>query len=761
MSNILHYQTPGQVTTQQVMSPSPRDGGEDAELSSYVNVIYTHCWLIAGVTFFFLLIGLAYALLARPIYEANMLIHVEEESPKEVRNLLLESGSMFSMKTSASAEIELLQSRLVISRAIDKLNLDISGEPDYLPWVGRLLSNYSEYLPAPNWLRERGYGWGGEHIRIGTFSMPDEFLNREFELTLEKNRQFRLIEPKSGIVAAGTVGEPLSILLPAGRGHIELTVEQIVGAPGTRYILQHSSRQLLIDEILKRLQVTEQGKQSGIIRASLKGSDAQEVHDLLSEIAKAYISQNASRKTQEADSALLFMEKQLPDMKRQLDASESRYAKFRNENSMVDLGEDGRISLQQSAAMKTRKMELDQKRNELLTRFTPEHPFVHGVDAQLADVKAEMRQLAGHIKGLPLLEQEMVRLARDVKVNTDLYTALLNTARQLRLTTVAKTSNVRLVDMPLKPEKPVAPNRVRIVGVSLMGGLMLGVFGAFVRKSLQKAIDDPADIEQTLGMPVYAAIPHSKAQTDLLEQGEPGSTQTPLLACSAPTDVAIESLRTFRTVLQYNLSSLHGKVVLITGPTPGTGKSFVSANLAALLGSGGKRVLLIDGDLRNGHLHSYFGMGRQAGLSEAIAGDKRLENVIHKDVQPNVDFMTTGALPENCSELMMRPGLASLLAVLETRYDVILIDSAPVLAVSDPLILGMHAAAIYLLIRAGMTTPGDMAEALKRFNQAGLSANGFLLNGVPLKGRRYSYGYVYGRQWRINYIGKDAATAKA
>jgi tyrosine-protein kinase Etk/Wzc len=326
---------------------------------------------------------------------------------------------------------------------------------------------------------------------------------------------------------------------------------------------------------------------------------------------------------------------------------------------------------------------------------------------------------------------------------------------------VAKTSNVRLVDMPLKPEKPVSPNRVRIVIVSLMGGLIMGVFSAFVRKSLKKSIDDPADIEQTLGMPVYAAIPYSKAQAELIGEAEPGAVQTPLLACSAPIDVAIESLRTFRTVLQYNLSGMNGKIVLITGPTPGTGKSFVSANLAVLLGSGGKRVLLIDGDLRNGHLHSYFGMGRQAGLSEAIAGDKRLENVIHKNVQPNLDVMTTGTLPENCSELLMRPALGSLLALLETRYDVILIDSAPVLAVSDPIILGMHAAAIYLLTRAGMTTPADMAESLKRLNQAGLSANGFLFNGVVLKGKPYSYGYRYGHQFRVNYSGKDAAATQA
>lgn len=752
MSNSVRYQPPGLLPVQQFVNPQ-RDAGEDTELSSYLSILYEQRWLVFGLAFVVLLLGTAYALLARPVYEANVLIHVEEESPKESKNFLSESGSMFSMKTSASAEIELFQSRLVISRAVDKLGLDISGEPDYLPVVGKWLSRYSELISAPDWVRQHGYAWGGEKIDIGVMAVPEELLNREFSLTLEDNSKYRINEPQSGFAAVGHVGEPISFVLPSGR--FELLINHISAKPGTRFILIHASRQVLIDDILKHMSVTEQGKQSGIIRASLQGGDPVQVSNLLGEIARAYISQNASRKTQEADSALAFLEKQLPDMKKQLELAEVRYSQFRNQNSTIDLGEEAKIGLQQSASLKTRKIELEQKRIDLLTRFMPEHPFVIGVNAQLAEVNGEIRKLAGHIRTLPQVEQELVRLSRDVKVNTELYTALLNTARQLRLTTVAKTSNVRLVDMPLMPEKPVSPNRVRIVGVSLLAGLMAGVFGALVRKSLQKAIDDPAEIEQMLGVPAYAAIPYSKAQTEMLANADPKSMQMPLLARVAPTDVAIESLRSFRTVLQYTLSRLAGKVVLITGPTAGTGKSFVSANLAALLGSGGKRVLLIDGDLRNGHLHGYFGVGRQLGLSDVIAGVKRIDSVLHRGVLPNVDFLSTGALPEDSSELLMRPALGSLLSSLEAQYDVILIDSAPVLAVSDSVILGMHASAIYLLTRAGMTTAGDVAESLKHLTQAGLAANGFLFNGVPLRNRQYGYGYRYGRYWRVQYEGEQ------
>jgi tyrosine-protein kinase Etk/Wzc len=752
MSNPVRYQPPVLPSFQRYMTPR-RAAGEDTELSHYLDILYEQRWLVFWLAFLVLLMGTAYALLARPVYEANVLIHVEEESPKEAKNFLSESGSMFSMKTSASAEIELFQSRLVISRAIDKLGLDISGEPDYLPVVGKWLSRYSELISAPDWARARGYAWGGEKIDIGLMAVPDEFLNREFSLTLEDQSKYRINEPQSGFAAVGQVGEPMSFTLPSGR--FELLINTIGAKPGTRFTLIHASRQVLIDDILKHMSVAEQGKQSGIIRASLQGGDPVQVSNLLGEIARAYTGQNASRKTQEADSALAFLEKQLPDMKKQLDLAEVRYSLFRNANSTIDLGEEARIGLQQSAALKIRKMELEQKRIDLLTRFMPEHPFMKGVSAQLAEVNGEIRRLAGHIKTLPQLEQELVRLSRDVKVNTELYTALLNTTRQLRLTTVAKTSNVRLVDMPLMPEKPVSPNRVRIVGVSLLAGLMMGVFGALVRKSLQKAIDDPAEIEQMLGVPVYAAIPYSKAQAGMLSDADPRRLQMPLLAQMAPTDVAIESLRSFRNVLQYTLSRLAGKVVLITGPTAGTGKSFVSANLAALLGLGGKRVLLVDGDLRNGHLHGYFGVGRQQGLSDVIAGIRHIDKVLHRGVLPNVDFLSTGALPEHSSELLMRPMLGTLISSLEAQYDVILIDSAPVLAVSDPVILGMHASAIYLLTRAGVTTAGNVSESLKHLTQAGLKVNGFLFNGVPLRNRQYGYGYGYryGQYSRVQYGG--------
>lgn len=733
---------------QQAIAPSmPEDN--DVEFSSYLNVLFDNRWLIVTIALAVALLGTAYAFLVKPVYEANMLIQVEENSQKESKNILGEMGSMFDVKTAATAEMELVRSRMVVSRAIDNLRLYISAQPKYFPGIGKWIADKSKQISSPGVFGYGGYVWGNEHIDVSTFNVPDSLLNREFVVTAEGNGKFRVNEKESNLELRGTVKTPLAF--ETSKGPIELQVDQLDARAGAQFLLKRTSRLALIETVQKNLIVAEQGKQSGVIGVALQGDSPQEVSSILGEISKEYIRQNGSRKTEEADKSLAYLNKQLPELKQQLELSEAKYNQFRNSHGTIDLGEEAKISLQQSAAAKSRKIELEQKRTELLTRFTENHPVVIGVNSQLKEINAEIATATAHIKTLPALEQEVVRLAREVKVNTDLYTALLNTAQQLRLITVAKMSNVRLVDMPMTPEKPVKPNRPMIVTIAVLLGLFLGVLVAFIRKALHSGIDDPVEIEKMLGVPVYATIPHSKMQQELFDQVSRKSPKLPLLAKISSMDVAVESLRNFRTALQFSMSHSKNNIVLITGPTAGMGKSFVSANLAAVIASSGKRVLLIDADFRNGHLHRYFDIGRQDGLSDAIAGTKRLEQVVHRDVIENVDFISTGTLPSNPSEVLLRPNLGILLQSLSGLYDVVLIDGTPILAVPDSLIVGAHAGAIYIMTRAGVTTPGEIAESIKRLSQSGLSAKGVVFNDLSLRPGRDGYAYSYGKYRMVQY----------
>lgn len=720
-----------------------RQDEEEIGLATYFDILWENRWLIASIAFVVTMIGASYAFLAKPVYEANMLLHVEEEGPKESKNIMGDLSSMFDVKTSALSEMELVRSRLVVSRAVDNLRLYIHADPKRFPLIGTWLSGYNKQLSTPGILGYGGYSWGAEKIDVAVFNVPDAMLNREFVLTAERDGQYRVSQKDLGIEFTGKLGTPGVFDTP--KGQIELRVDKLAGKPGAQFLLNRSSRLGTIESIQNSLRVTEQGgKQSGIIGATLQGSDPQEIYAVLNEISKEYVKQNAARKTEEAEKSLAYLNKQLPEIKSQLEQAEAKYNAFRNSNGTVDLSEEAKITLQQSSAAKVKKLDLQQKRLELLTRYTSEHPLVQGIDSQLKEINGEINTMQERIKSLPMIEQNLVRLTREVKVNTDLYTALLNTAQQLKLITVGKVSNVRLIDAPMPPEKPVKPNRPVILALAVLGGLFLGVLVAFFRKSLYGGIDTPEQVERAVGVPVYATIPHSKRQKELYQQVNAKQQRVPLLAAVASEDAAIESLRSFRAALQFSMPTFRNNIVLISGATPGMGKSFVSANLAALMAATGKRVLLIDADLRNGLLHLYFGFGRQDGLSDAIAGARTPEQVIHRKVIENMDFISTGTLPPNPAELLLRPSFGAMLEKLSKEYDMVLIDAPPILAVADTLIIGSHVGAIYITTRAGITTPGEINESLKRLAQAGLSAKGVLFNDLKTRPGRYGYGYGYG-----------------
>lgn len=722
--------------------PFPQEESE-AGLATYLDVLWENRWLIATIAFVFTLCGVAYAFFTTPMYQANMLIHVEEEGPKESKNIVGDLNSMFDVKTSALAEMELLQSRLVVSRAIDNLRLYIHAAPKHFPVIGSWLAERSKQLSTPGIFGYGGYTWGAEKIDVAVFNVPDPLLNREFVLTAESNGGFRLTQKEQSIDLKAKVGETAIFELP--KGTIEIRVDKLDGKPGAEFLLSRSSRLATIESIQHAMKVEELGgKQSGVIGVTLQGSNAALINSVLSEVGKEYVKQNASRKTEEAEKSLAYLNKQLPEIKSQLEVAEAKYNAFRNANGTVDMTEESKLSLQQAAAAKLKKMDLQQKKIELMGRYTEEHPAVQGIDMQLKEINGQISAMNDHIKALPALEQNLVRLQREVKVNTELYTALLNTAQQLRLITVGKVSNVRLVDTPMMPEKPVKPNRPVVIALALMAGLVLGVIFAFFRKSLSGGIDSPEKLEQIAGIPVFATIPHSKKQKELYQQVNAKHQKVPLLANVSSSDVAVESLRNFRTALQYSLPKFRNNIVLITGATPGMGKSFVSANLAAIMAATGKRVLLIDADLRNGLLHLYFGFGRHDGLSDAIAGARRLDQVVHHNVIENMDFITTGTLPQHPSELLLRPSFGNLLQELSAGYDLVLIDAPPILAVADTMIIGAHTGAIYIMTRAGVTTAGEINESMKRLRQAGLEAKGVLFNDLKVRPGRYGYGYTYG-----------------
>ncbi|MDD1643794.1 MAG: polysaccharide biosynthesis tyrosine autokinase, partial [Methylococcaceae bacterium] len=338
-------------------------------------------------------------------------------------------------------------------------------------------------------------------------------------------------------------------------------------------------------------------------------------------------------------------------------------------------------------------------------------------------------------------------LSRDVQVNTELYTSLLNSAQEQRIAAAGSLGNSRIIDFAVTPEKPYWPKPGLLLAIATLLGLSMGSALVFLRHSLQRHDNYPALLEYQVGLPLFAAIPHSKKQRRLARLIDQGRDRQPgILVSQEPLDISVESLRGLRTTLEATLANHESKVIMVSSPAPGMGKSFVSTNLSALLASIKKRVLIIDADMRNGRLHETFSVEKEPGLSDFLAGRVSLGEVIVSLPDVGVDFIPRGSMALNPAELLVLGDLAETLEQLKSFYNHIVIDSPPILGATDAAIIGKHADATFLVVKEGRYTAQELEVSFRRFQQVGVKPNGFIINDMKEGSSYYPYyGYAYNR----------------
>lgn len=721
-----------------------RDGMVD--LTSWFDVLARYRWTFLTVAGLVIALGAIYALIARPVYRADIMVQVEESTntTAATNRVAAQISPVIEVKSAASAEIELLQSRMVVGRAVDNLMLNIEASPRYFPIVGRAIAQNNSELSQPGLLGWGGFAWGSESIAVSELTVPAEMDERKITVTALGKGDYRVSFASDPARANGKVGEPLTV--KTAYGPVNLTISKLDGRPGAQFELRHVPRLAAIARLQQQLHIMERGKQSGVIGVTLEGDSPKLTAAILNEIGMEYVEQNVRRKAAEAEKSLEFLQGQMPQLRQQVEAAESRYNAMRNQRGTVDLSEESKLILAQSVQIQTRLQELKQKRQELAMRFVGDHPSISAIDSQIDSLTAQLNGVTGRIQRLPDVEQNVLRLMRDVKVNTELYQALLNDVQQLKLMKASKVGTARLVDPANVPLKPVRPNRPLIVAVAVGLGVLAGLLMVVVRRSLDGGLTDADEIEQHTGLTVYATIPQSQQQARKFGGAKP---LPGLLALQEPEDPAMESLRSFRTALQFALVGSRNRIVVITGPAPGVGKSFIAANFAAILGAGGKRVALVDADLRRGGLNHRFGSRRSPGLSDVLLGTP-LDKVVQRQVAPGLDFIPTGTQAPQPADMLNSPGMEALIDELKSRYDVVLIDSPPVLAAADAGILASRAGAVFLVARADVTTASELQATDKAIRHAGGDVKGVLFNGLHVEGRWYRSHYHFGKYRYMN-----------
>lgn len=714
---------------------------EEIDLARVWGLLVDRRRLIMAATLGTFILALLYALLATPVYRADALLQVEEKQGGVPG--FSELSEIFVQQSSAQTEIELIRSRMVLGEVIDQLHLDISVTRERWPLIGRLFGGGPPIVEVPPFA---SYADEEAALAVNQLEVPEALLDMPLILEV-RERDFVLRDEDTPLLQ----GRPGKIATSTD-GAVRLLVNFLEAPVGTEFVLTKRRRAAALQGMQSNLSVSETGRNTGVLRLAYTGPSPTRIKAILDGITEAYLMQNIKRLSAQAENSLEFLDRQLPDIKTDLQAAEDVLNEFRLKSESVDLPLETQAMLQRLVEVEARLNELTFKESEINRLFTPEHPAYRTLMEQRQSLKVEKERLNDLIKELPETQQQILRLTRNVQVNQEIYLQMLNKAQELRILKAGTVGNVRIIDNALVAAEPVRPRTALIVVLGTLLGLMGGVSFVLIKAVFHRGIESPEVLEQE-GVPVYATVPKSEGQQRLAVAGgrrkdSAGVHDPSLLAAEEPGDLAVEALRSLRTSLHFAMLDAPNPVLMIAGPSPGIGKSFVAANLAVVLAQVEQRVVLIDADLRRGDLHDKFKVDGAQGLSGWLSGRTSYEDLVVPTGVPHLSLIPRGEAPPNPAELLMRERLPQLLERLSADYDLVIVDTPPVLAVTDATILGRHAGTTMMVARFGVTSLKEIHHAIKRFEHNGINVKGAVLNCIERRsGIEYGY-YTYNYESR-------------
>ncbi|MFX8975126.1 polysaccharide biosynthesis tyrosine autokinase [Acinetobacter baumannii] len=692
--------------------------------------------LIALCVILSVVCALLYLRVTPDTYSVDALVQVEDSKGASAA-LLGDLSQMIEQKSPAQAEIEILKSRLVLGSVIKDLHLNIQVSSTENTLTHRLLSDAdykTEYTTKSVIFKD-----GLKSFDIRQFEIPAYYLDKNLLLDFDK-QSLRLTDPVTEeVILTVPLNQVNHVAGPHGLWKVAIFTKDQFDAT---YNIKSLSLPIAVNAISANYAVAERGKLTGVLGLNYQGQDKEHITKVLNAILATYSAQNIERRSAESAQTLKFLDEQLPDLKKQLDDAERQFNKFRQQYNTVDVTKESELYLTQSITLETKKAELEQKQAEMAAKYTAEHPAMREINGQLAAINKQIGELNSTLKQLPDVQRQYLQLYREVEVKTQLYTALLNSYQQLRIAKAGEIGNVRIVDTAVEPVEPIKPKKLLVLILSVFVGGFIGALIALLRNMLRTGIKDSGQIENEMDLPVYATVPRSPIQESRIKILKKKKS-IPILAVKNSDDIAIESLRSIRTAIHFALANAKNNIIMISGPSPEVGKSFISTNLATIFAQGNKRVLLIDADMRRGYMHKYFDVDVKPGLSELLSGQADLQKVLHKTQVANLDVITRGKSPTNPSEILSSNQFKELLEQLQSQYDHIIIDPPPVLAVTDGIIISQYTGVNLIVARYAKSQMKELELTVNRFEQAGVKVNGFILNDIQRASAGYGYGYNY------------------
>ncbi len=718
--------------------PPPTKHNEDDELDLLMlaRVLWAGKWRVLFYGILGVMLCVVYLLNTKPTFSADALLQLEQKSgglalPQGLEGLVDDSPL-------GDTEIRIVLSRLTLAKVVAELNLDWSAQPKLAPVFGTFLARFAVPLPEHELLTP--YARPGDSIELGFLQVPPDWLGEEFELVFLGDGRFETILP-DGDTLEGKVGEMLS---DPEKG-FSLKVLSLSATVGRHFELVQEHELTAIDDMRDSLSIGEAGRKTGILMLTYRHTDPLMAKRILQAITQSYVGQNAARAAAEADSSLGFIEGQLPDTRAVVEAAEQALNRFMEEQQTIDIGFESENLLTQIASVENQLTALLSQEDKLLERYMPNHPEMQLLIAQRERLEDRLKDLRLQVVELPETQQEIIKLNRDLELAQIAHTELLKRAQEIRVLRASSIGNVRIVDDAATAIRPIAPRMFVLLPGSLLFGLVFGAGLVFLRHIRRNAIQSPQEIE-AIGLAVFATINRSA----LAEKFGKNRKRQPILALVAPDAIEVESIRSLRSGLHFTMFDAANKAFAITSAAPGAGKSFISTNLAVVSAQAGQKVCLIDCDMRRGLLYRSFGLEKgHAGLAEHLVGDISLSEALQDTAVDGLSFITCGRYPPNPSELLVNKNFGKLLEDLEQDYDLILLDCPPILAVTDPAIIGRTAGTLGFVVKFDATSIAELEASQRALETSGAKISGVILNGFdPQKARAagassYTYSYDY------------------
>ncbi|MGK2960224.1 MAG: tyrosine-protein kinase Wzc [Candidatus Malihini olakiniferum] len=704
---------------------------DEIDLGRLLGTMLDNRWLIIGVTALFTVIGIMYAMLATPIYNADALIQVEQNGGN---SLLKDFSSMLpDAKPQSAAEIELIKSRMVIGKTINDLALDIDVRQKYFPIVGKGIARLSN--------DESG------QIAVSRLDVPKSWQDEPLMLKVIDKETYMLTGDDT-VSFMGKIGQVES------NNGITLLISDIVAKNGTKFIVKKLNHITALANILDSLTVVDKGKDTGVLWLNLEGENQVLIAKILNSISQNYLQQNVERKAEEAGKSLEFLKEQLTNVHSRLNDAENKLNSFRQKNDSVDLSLEIKAVLDAMVSVESQLNELTFKEAEISKLYTSEHHTYRALMEKRKILQQERDKLNKRVGAMPKTQQEVLRLTRDVQAGQEVYMQLLSKQQELNINKASTVGNVRIIDNAVLQPQQVKPKKALIVFLAIIIGGISSIIFIVLRLFLHKGIESPEQLEE-IGINVYASVPLSEWQQKkdkaLLAKGKKSNTRsTELLALGNPTDLAIEAIRSLRTSLHFAMMEAKNNVLMISGASPSIGKTFICANLGAVIAQAGQRVLIVDCDMRKGYVHELMGTQSTNGLSDILSGRVDVKDAVRRTYIENMDFIPRGQVPPNPSELLMHSCFVALIKWTAKNYDLVLLDTPPILAVTDAAIISSHSGTSLLVARFETNTVKEIEVSIRRFEQNGAEIKGVILNAIVKRAASY-YGYSNYHYYTYDY----------